>query len=771
MSKKVRIKKIPQARGGGMFGDQTPPRDTWQNPGNWGTDPEIKIKRTLEPTSREHATLEAELGETVITNLQDEGIPEFYKIGGKPHSKGGTPLNLPEESFIFSNDKKLAISNPAILKMFGKNTKGKKAFTPADISKQYDLNEYREILIDPYSSKLERETAERMIRNYNLKLGALSLAQESQKGFDRNIPKVAFPYIETMGIDPNELLLTEAPTQAQLEQFKGGGSYTGKRKVKIKSTPYYDNGGGTSKKPTRRQNIPDGVVMWDTSKEGYNPDDVGVGDYVKKADGKWYKVTSEAYGKFEGEMIQDDNLGKWQEPYSMLNEKFKDPKLRKALYDQYKAYAKKLKPRKNLSQDTIDAMLEMTPDQVVENFLRKQRVNLAINNKLGILSEQERKELWDTDPMISTNVTKELGYEPFSKPEVAAFQTAYAGFNELLKDPKYKGDLAEFQLHQAGVGDEEISGVGKGTISQVDSWDGNTTSGQLVLPTNRAKELQYEEAAWEEIQQEGAEPESDVKHMPPAKYADPGKYWTQDLVNLSGAVGDFLTAKKYDPWQAVPEFEEATPTFTDFRGAAARVASQARGLGAAGAAFSGPQSQGALHANLQRGMVDPILKLQEQENQTNVGVANQFEMFNTQSKNQFNTLKAKLDTDLYDKQVMANQNFDNTKRALAWNMRKMFNNAWTNKGKTQVMNSMRDDYFVDPRTGYLHFRDVPDEIEPDFTSKTLYSDQAAALMRKHPGLEWKDAAKLVKLNAGYPVTDEDDLPGVNSAAYMYPGGQ
>src|SRR5210317_962435 len=96
---KVKITKLPKGNIPKMYGDQTPPKDNTTPPGagggNYagGNDPEIKINETLQPTSREHATLEAEKGETVVTNLQGEGIPEFYKIGGKSHSRGGTPLN------------------------------------------------------------------------------------------------------------------------------------------------------------------------------------------------------------------------------------------------------------------------------------------------------------------------------------------------------------------------------------------------------------------------------------------------------------------------------------------------------------------------------------------------------------------------------------------------------------------------------------------------------------------------------------------------------
>ena len=159
---------LPKMNRGGMYGDQTPPKDNTVSPGpssyTGGNDPQIKTNRTIGPTEWENATLEAELGETVVTNLQDEGIPEFYRIKGKRHYAGGTPLNLPPNSFIFSRDRKLAIKDPEVLKMFGK-TPRKKGYTPAEISTSFDLNKYREVLLDPQADHIQISTAEAIILN------------------------------------------------------------------------------------------------------------------------------------------------------------------------------------------------------------------------------------------------------------------------------------------------------------------------------------------------------------------------------------------------------------------------------------------------------------------------------------------------------------------------------------------------------------------------------------------------------------------------------
>ena len=64
------------------------------------------VKNTMGATSEEEANIEVEGGETVVTNLNNDGIPEHYNIKGPRHTNGGVPLKLPAESFIYSDTKK-----------------------------------------------------------------------------------------------------------------------------------------------------------------------------------------------------------------------------------------------------------------------------------------------------------------------------------------------------------------------------------------------------------------------------------------------------------------------------------------------------------------------------------------------------------------------------------------------------------------------------------------------------------------------------------------
>lgn len=170
-----------------------------------------EVRNSLTAVPRDQANLEAEGGETALVNI--DGIPAHFKISGKRHSQGGVPLDLPDNSFIYSDTASMKIKDPNILAQFGMAPK-KGGYTPAEIAKKYDINKYRKILSNPNSESLERKTAEAMIANNNMKLAKLAMAQESLKGFPQGIPVVAMPYMMANNIDPTMYM----PTQGQEEQ-------------------------------------------------------------------------------------------------------------------------------------------------------------------------------------------------------------------------------------------------------------------------------------------------------------------------------------------------------------------------------------------------------------------------------------------------------------------------------------------------------------------------------------------------------------------------
>lgn len=194
------------------------------------------VKNTVDEVSRDEANLEAERGETAFGPITGQTIPDHLKIKGKRHFEGGTPLNLPDDTFIFSDTASLRINDPAVLAMFNKTPK-KGGYTPAELAKPYDISKYKSILLDPDSGKLERNTATIMIKNYIMKLGALALVQESMKGFPQGVPAMAKPYMEANQINEEDLI-PELKEQAEaLETALAQGQTPGGQQMPQEQNP------------------------------------------------------------------------------------------------------------------------------------------------------------------------------------------------------------------------------------------------------------------------------------------------------------------------------------------------------------------------------------------------------------------------------------------------------------------------------------------------------------------------------------------------------
>lgn len=259
MKRKVKITSLPQAGYGGsqnqnavnqLYGNSAYMVNKFS--GAEQKEPEADYNQTLGPDPRSISVLEAEKGETLIRKGTNTAIPEFFKIGGKRHSQGGTPLSgekATPDSFIYSDTKSMKIKDPAILESFGFAAK-KGGYTPAKISKKFDLNnkELREGLYSD-SDPLRKKTSVMMADNYISNLGKLALVQESQKGFPQGVPQIAMPYMNKVGLDPTQFL-PPSPEQGMMM-----ARYGGIPKAQI---------GKSVNSNSSNQTLPDGEGFWKT---------------------------------------------------------------------------------------------------------------------------------------------------------------------------------------------------------------------------------------------------------------------------------------------------------------------------------------------------------------------------------------------------------------------------------------------------------------------------------------------------------------------------
>ena len=647
--RKVKIKKLPNFKGGGSsnpksHGLQTPPQDAASNPGmgnyHGGNTPEIKINRTLKPVPREEANLEAELGETVVTNLQNEGIPEFYKIGGKRHYNGGTPLNLPESSFIFSRDNKMKISDPAALNVFGKS--GKKAYTPAELSKQYDLNKYREILANPFSDKMQIETAEMMIQNYNLKLGALALAQESTKGFDGGIPAISMGYLQELGIDPSSLAgMEEQQGQMQppqmptgkygMEMFKGGGQ---KRLKKYQT-------------------------------EG--------------------QVTYDGTGRVPG------SYQSGEAPYTY------DQRFQKAGYDRLNHLFK------GYGLDPLDESIIGNEDMFMPavNRLHKYEIENRPNMVIETMLRDPNNKLYNT---LATLKDPDGNSYERSKEGVAKAKADGMLTNDQLLD-SYDDQQWYYRGMETAVQDMSREEYDKFMAEHEGEFMTGKDGHQYLYDEENKRYLRYQ--PYERRIEKTPDPDPVVntdKKLQEYKQNIPFLMSNPDRADIGLAAYDLLSLKKYDPMRPANIDYRENVDFADYKQARANVNSQVAGIARNAAAMGNPQAYAATMGAIQGNAMSNLGELQAQEFNTNVGISNARNARVAQGKMAADQANAASAKQYFDETNIANQQFDNSKRALRRNLADAYRQGFDNRANLYATNMMSDNYHYDPRTHQFKFR-------------------------------------------------------------------
>ena len=158
------------------------------------------VRFSLSGVPREDANIEAEGGETVLTDLNNNGDFGLYNITGPRHSQGGVPMFLPEQSFIYSDTPKLKFSKDEMSE-FGMGGARK---TPAQISKKFGLNNYYGELNSQFSDNISSRSAELMLKKNMEDLSKLSFMQEAKKNFEDGVPLASHPFLLSQGLDPLE---------------------------------------------------------------------------------------------------------------------------------------------------------------------------------------------------------------------------------------------------------------------------------------------------------------------------------------------------------------------------------------------------------------------------------------------------------------------------------------------------------------------------------------------------------------------------------------
>ena len=270
----------------------------------------------------------------------------------------------------------------------------------------------------------------------------------------------------------------------------------------------------------------------------------------------------------------------------------------------------------------------------------------------------------------------------------------------------------------------------------------------------------------------GKTPEEDIsrddfQRNPPPPLGPQGEapWWLQDIIKVAGAVGDKARIKRYMPWQATPQVRLPEATFYDPTRELAANAEQANISAQAAASFTDPRQLAAQMSAAQGQAGKNAADIMSRYNNLNVGLANQLSQERTNILNQASQNKANLDTQLWDKYTVLNQQFDNSKAQARQNIRQSYMDAITNRANTANLNTLYPQYAVDPSTGGLiNFTGDPNQFkanknysQADMTSMyndafklTGDSDRAIKLLQlQMKGSLPNEQDGLENLNRGY----------------------
>lgn len=716
---RVRIKKLPgKAMGGPKTGQQTSTGALSIQPTAMGGsdidqyigEKELIPNKTMQPVPRDKANVEVEKNEVIAGDLAKDGMLQTAVAGGKRHFEGGTPLNLPDDTFIFSDTKAMKIKDPDFLAKFGKTTG---SYTPAQLAKQYDVAKYRKILQDPNSDSIDKKTAELMIRNYTMKLGSLALAQESKKAFPQGVPLLSKPYLEANGISEEQIMPKYQPRFAEQSEEMESAEDMGEPQEEVA----YDES-----MPTQ---MPDGQA-------------IAMSDEMQGAPMAAYGMNMGGYSFPYAQEYAEGGLVKAKEGTSV-----------KPPYEMNEAY---------------------TPVGVVRlNTFRKKYGLPQLKGSVTKADIQKaagelQAKIAETNPELLVDYMTTKSHQPnreLLKILPAGYPRTTAGVKKALADGKLTVDKIRTAYKDNEwwyrALDTQIKELSKEEYEKKMKEPNAIKQGDILFfnedPNNPEMYTQYvmKEPAKDnktvtvpETEEETERP--DLVDVDEAGAQDSTTYgWTMpDTLNMFGALTDKASLKKYMPWAPPVDLEEARGRYLDVTRPAAAIAEQANIAQQNLAQFVGsPQEASARAMGIQGQAAGQVADLMANYNNQNVSIGNQLEQGNVGIRNQERQLNQGISKQLYDQTTVANQAYDNAKRQANQQMRLAMQQGWKNASDIANVSATSDQYDIDPWTGRPIFTGGKDIVpETSATFNALLNDYIAQ------GFEPKDAIAAAKIAMG-----------------------
>jgi len=685
------------------YGLVTTPQEYYSNT-NFNNTDDKDVRYSLSSVPRDRANIEAEGGETVLTDLTNDGQFGLYDIKGPRHSAGGVPMFLPEQSFIYSDTDKMKFTKDELAD-FGINTK--KKMTPAKLSKKYELNDYYAHLESPYADKIQAVTSELMLKKNMMNLSKVAFGQEAKKKFEEGVPLASHPYLVQQGIDPLEFTAKMEAITREEAQMKMMASLPPEQQEQMmmlqQMMAQVDQQAGAP----QEQMVEEQMVEQPMAKDGFELDVYQSKGEVKKNKIAFDQTMQERYTNEWGITFNDNGVG--STTYSDV-QGYQDNGL-------FGGAAANIEGWKEANADYPDIEI------LIESLSK-------YGNKKN--PEVEKYQKWFNDVSIPQQVAamraerERVGKEFTDEDEAKAIAT-------LIKDYGFK------------------KGKGTGYDGLMGTWTSSRRPFTFV-----------DEEIPGEIPGKKIPPEK-IPPIIPEEYTPPkAEWWKQDQNNLT-ALG-LLDDNLYLPFQPDVQRTTLTPTFDDWRGAVnannASASTVANALGAVG----GPQA--VANSNIQGQNLDANAKAINRTNSANVGIANQFASMQGQLDAQFNQLDANRNVKQYDDTQKVLQSADNFRNWRMGENAKLQNAALTNRANTFNLNTLYDNYAIDPRTGGMVGFTNPNAMKkvgpkPDRQKAFLdaYTD-----LRNNLGKDQKVDEDMIKLYMGLANNNTPNMTNAQAEA-------
>lgn len=449
-----------------------------------------KINTRYGLNDRTISNVEIEGGEFLIL---PDGTTEIAK--GPSHKKGGIDTILPEGTKVFSNhlkpkdlhkmpaEQKFMLMNKYMedggdmsmglgldylddVKELIKGSKNKKESdegvgpkksgykdntrTFAELAKRYDLKQYQELLDNPFTNQVDRQTAELLLKRNQQILDQLFRDQQILNNNSTGEPMPEETQMANGGINN--------------PGFEALPGY-----VQAKITANMEDGG-------KKYKLPDNAVILDEKDQTK----ANVGDYVRSADGTIKKVTKKDMKTIDKGFNKD---------FGVMRDRFMDPKLEGARDAMYQKYL----------NDPKHKGTTVSKEQFFDNYLKTQQQLYQIDEAIAkdpklaasISSEDYDRTAGGMKNKKYQELSKQLGLEPLKEDQISMFQAGYHDLADIQQDPKYAEQLKDFDLTPKGMMDDTYLGK---PISPEDAIMGNTTIRQLqrLKNTEQVPELGFE---------------------------------------------------------------------------------------------------------------------------------------------------------------------------------------------------------------------------------------------------------------------------------------